>query len=321
MSNIEISLIIPAYNAEAYLQKCIDSCLKQNGELPKYEIIIVNDGSTDGTQTIIDEYAERNGIISFISQENGGLSRARNVGLEKAKGEYVWFVDSDDWIADNALCVLSRIIKTNHPDVVAFRGYDWIEGVRKVRRSPFMADEHNLSGIDILKRMGTVLWCPCVPLYCMRRQFLLDHSLTFMEGVIHEDSEFTPRMLYMAQTAYITSEIMYYVFQNPVSLNRRKNPQKGFHTLRVVDSLCRFSDSIYNKNEKKLINDIIATTMNMGMKETKDMDKMLLHRFCDNIQKSVSIKMLLSSKLRYKIEGLLLMSFPYSFVYYVRMNQ
>ena len=122
MRFLTFSLVIPAYNAEPYLRRCVDSCLLHKGSVPKYEIIIVNDGSTDGTQGIIDEYVndsfnknDNNPQVSFISQPNGGLSKARNEGLKIAKGEYVWFVDSDDWIAENALAVLNKIINDTLP--------------------------------------------------------------------------------------------------------------------------------------------------------------------------------------------------------------
>ena len=330
MAEILLSIVIPAYNAEPYLKKCVDSCLLQKGSIPNYEIIIVNDGSTDGTQGIIDNYINANlnvnenvnyPKVSFIRQPNGGLSKARNEGLKKAQGEYVWFVDSDDWIADNSLVVLSRIInENNHPDVITFRGYDWREGKIYMRRSAFSSDVKGQSGIDLLWNMGTVYWNPCVPFYCMKRQILIANSLHFMEGVIHEDSEFTPRMLYIAKTAYVSSEVLYYVYQNPVSLNRKKNPEKAFHTLRVIDSLCSFCNDIPKKKDRKIFNDIIATTMNTAMKETKDMEEKQLIDFKNRIPARLGLLMLQSTILKYKLEGLMLFLAPNQLIQYIRKH-
>lgn len=331
MAEILLSIVIPAYNAEPYLKKCVDSCLLQKGSIPNYEIIIVNDGSTDGTQGIIDNYInanlnvnenDNNPKVSFIRQPNGGLSKARNEGLKIAKGEYVWFVDSDDWIAENALAVLNKIINdNNHPDVITFRGCDWREGTMNLRSSAFLADANEQSGMDLLRAMGTKYWNPCVPFYCMKRQILIDNSLHFMEGVIHEDSEFTPRMLYIAKTAYVSSEVLYYVYQNPVSLNRKKNPEKAFHTLRVIGSLSSFCSGISNKKERLIFNDIIATTMNMAMKETKDMDQDRFTTFCTKIQKNMIACMIESTKLKHKVEGLMLMVMPRTLVKFVSKHQ
>ena len=331
MKNIILSIVIPAYNAEPYLRKCVDSCIQQSGKLPEYEIVIVNDGSTDGTQAIIDEYLNANlnpnengnksPKISFISQPNGGLSKARNEGLKKCQGEYVWFVDADDWIVENALSLLTQIIRNNQPDVVTFRGYDWRNGIIKERRSIFLSDMKGLSGMDVLKIMGTAYWNPCVPFYLMKRQMLIDDSLQFMEGVIHEDSEFTPRMLYIAKTAYVTTELLYYVYQNPVSLNRKKNPEKAFHTLRVIDSLCKFSAIIPNCSDRRIFNDIIATTMNTAMKETKDMEEKQLIDFKNRIPARLEIFMLQSSKLKFRLEGLMLFVAPYILIKYIRKHQ
>ena len=331
MKNIILSIVIPAYNAEPYLRKCVDSCIQQSGKLPEYEIVIVNDGSTDGTQAIIDEYLNANlnpnengnksPKISFISQPNGGLSKARNEGLKKCQGEYVWFVDADDWIVENALSLLTQIIRNNQPDVVTFRGYDWRNGIIKERRSIFLSDMKGLSGMAVLKKMGTAYWNPCVPFYLMKRQMLIDDSLQFMEGVIHEDSEFTPRMLYIAKTAYVTTELLYYVYQNPVSLNRKKNPEKAFHTLRVIDSLCKFSAIIPNCSDRRIFNDIIATTMNTAMKETKDMEEKQLIDFKNRIPARLEIFMLQSSKLKFRLEGLMLFVAPYILIKYIRKHQ
>ncbi len=323
MAEILLSIVIPAYNAEPYLKKCVDSCLLQKGSVPKYEIIIVNDGSTDRTQGIIDEYVndslnknDNNPQVSFISQPNGGLSKARNEGLKKSQGEYVWFVDSDDWIAENALAVMADAIAKHHPDVITFKGYDSKGDNMKERKNPY-SNEIITTGLEVLRMMGTKMWNPCAQYYCMKKQFIKEYALRFMDRVIHEDSEFTPRMLYYAKSVYIITDLLYYSYHNPVSLNRKKNPEKGFHTLRVIDSLCKFSAIIPNGSDKRIFNDIIATTMNMAMKETKNMNQDYFDAFCKKLNKQTARCMIQSTKTKHKIEGLLLIIMPKMLIKYV----
>ena len=96
-----ISVIIPVYNSEKYLHKCIDSVLSQS--YTNFEVILVNDGSTDKSGAICDEYAEKDEKVRVFHKENGGVSSARNLGIEKAIGKYVCFIDSDDWVYDKLL--------------------------------------------------------------------------------------------------------------------------------------------------------------------------------------------------------------------------
>ena len=110
---MKISLIIPVYNVEQYLEKCLLSCLDQDLPQSDYEIIVVNDGSPDGSLAIAERIAATATNITVVSQENGGLSAARNTGLEIAKGKYVWFIDSDDTIKKNwKKGLLSGIVNT-----------------------------------------------------------------------------------------------------------------------------------------------------------------------------------------------------------------
>ena len=106
-----ISVIVPAYNAEKTLNKCLDSILGQT--LVDIEIIVVNDGSTDSTQTIVEGYMSSDNRIKLINQENKGLGAARNVGLDNATGKYISFIDSDDWISKNFLYSLYTYAITN----------------------------------------------------------------------------------------------------------------------------------------------------------------------------------------------------------------
>lgn len=118
--NRKISIIVPVYNAEKYLRDCLDSLLNQNLAYADYEIVCVNDGSKDGSAGILSEYAEKYENIVVIHQENSGVSAARNAGLELARGEYVWFVDSDDCVRKNCLWEIARITEEAQPHLLRF---------------------------------------------------------------------------------------------------------------------------------------------------------------------------------------------------------
>lgn len=120
-----ISIIIPVYNVEAYLRECLDSIVTQ--QFDDYEAILIDDGSTDSSSVICDEYAERYSQLKVIHKENGGVSSARNAGLVVAKGEWIWFVDADDWIQTDALKTLSIAIRDIIADTIYF-GINQIKG-------------------------------------------------------------------------------------------------------------------------------------------------------------------------------------------------
>ena len=113
----EISIIVPIYNVEQYLKRCVDSILAQT--FKDFELILVDDGSPDSCPFICDEYARIDSRIKVIHKANGGLSDARNAGLEMAMGNYIAFVDSDDWIASDTYEYLYELIKKNKADVVS----------------------------------------------------------------------------------------------------------------------------------------------------------------------------------------------------------
>lgn len=122
------SIIIPVYKVEEYIHRCLDSVLSQSYE--NFECIIIDDGSPDNCGIICDEYAKKDERIYVIHQENGGLSSARNAGIERSVGEYLLFVDSDDWIEPETLEVLFKEISKSKPDVIVF-GYAEVYGESK----------------------------------------------------------------------------------------------------------------------------------------------------------------------------------------------
>lgn len=114
----QVSVIIPVYNVAQYLRQCLDSVTGQT--LSDIEIICVNDGSTDGSPAILEEYREKDGRIVVINRENGGVSAARNCGMEHARGKYVYFLDSDDYLDPEALGKTVRLAEDNEADGVHF---------------------------------------------------------------------------------------------------------------------------------------------------------------------------------------------------------
>ena len=121
-----LSIIVSVYNAEKYLETCLESLLNQDIDKSMYEIICVNDGSTDGSFAILKEYEKQYDNVVLIDKENEGVSIARNIGLEKARGDYVWFIDADDWVARQCFGIIKQEIEKYDPSVVQI-GFDWIK--------------------------------------------------------------------------------------------------------------------------------------------------------------------------------------------------
>lgn len=122
-----LSFIVPIYNAEKYIKECLDSLLEQDLSNKEYEIICVNDGSTDQSLKILADYENSNNSIRIINKENGGVSSARNKGLEVAAGEYVWFIDADDFIQKNILNALHLLLRESDADVIQIGAYPFFD--------------------------------------------------------------------------------------------------------------------------------------------------------------------------------------------------
>ena len=146
----KISVIVPVYNVEKYLRKCIESILNQT--FREFELILVDDGSTDSSGKICDEYALKDSRIKVIHKENGGASSARNAGLDVAKGEYIGFVDSDDWIEMDMYGELYRLIKENNTDIS-------VCGINNIKDIKYK-NENLKEKIQIIKKEGEECTAP-----------------------------------------------------------------------------------------------------------------------------------------------------------------
>lgn len=238
-----LSIIIPSYNSEQFIKKCIKSCETQNVSSEEYELIIVDDGSEDKSLAIIKMMALVHRNIKIYSQPNRGLSVARNIGMKYAKGEYLMFVDSDDWIKKNCFQRIFYILQREKPDALAFCAA-YADAHIFERRFSYK-DETNIKGRDFL--CGYVP--DCAPFAIWRAEFFKGNNLLFKEGIYHEDSELIPRAYYLADKITRINDIIYYVYRNPDSITRSVNYKRAFDSIQHV---CTSLDNFYyTKVEKK----------------------------------------------------------------------
>lgn len=234
MSMPKVSVIIPVYKVEKYLRRCIDSVIGQS--LTDIEIILVDDGSGDTCPAICDEYAEKDKRITVIHKKNGGLSSARNAGLEKCRGEYVFFLDSDDWIDLDGLERLVSVADEQGVSLLRFRPFRsfWpnlpddapcLYGDDRELRDGYYSEEDVKN--EVIPRLlatsslslGPIL-SACTGLY--RKELLTDNGISFDEDVKYsEDIIFSARTVLAAGSFYYVGEAgVYHYFYNPDSISK-----------------------------------------------------------------------------------------------------
>ncbi len=202
---IKISIIIPVYNAEKYLKKCIDSVINQNVE--SKEIILVNDGSIDNSQEIIDEYvAKYPDMIKAIKQENAGQAVARNVGIENASGEFLAFLDSDDYLEENSYQLALNKAECDDLDIVCFDYYEIINGRKEEKQHYFLNTD------DVVRKYIVSETSPCNRI--VKRKIFIDNNVRFLENKIYEDLATIPTLAkYTKKIGYIPDRVYDYVIR------------------------------------------------------------------------------------------------------------
>ncbi len=211
---VTVSVVIPVYNTEEYLREALDSIVNQT--LKDIEIICVNDGSTDGSAEILGEYAKKDSRISIITQENKGLSCARNAGIMKAKGKYIYFMDSDDILEANTLEELIPVMEEKELDVFFFDGESFAEDPELItayyqtayKRSRAYDDVYE--GAELLKLFRQEnKYSQSACLQILKTSFLRNNDIYFIPGILHEDNAFTFSALLNAKRASHTNKVYF----------------------------------------------------------------------------------------------------------------
>ena len=228
------SVVLPVYNVEAYLAECLDSILAQDTK-SEYEVILVDDGSTDTSGEICDNYAQKYSNFHVIHQKNQKLSCARNAGLRIATGEFVIFFDSDDVWASNLLSAMDTVIDKK-PDMTLFLYEGFGDGVERFVRYPpeFPSGE---SGEAYMQRCFSHGKIPPIAAwtYMYRRSFLLENGLEFEAGLEHsEDLDFNMAAIPAAQKVESIDQVLYYYRQRNTSMTATISPRRMMAHFGVV---------------------------------------------------------------------------------------
>ncbi|WP_308991952.1 glycosyltransferase [Mariniflexile litorale] len=271
-----MTIIVPVYNVSAYLNTCINSIAIQDINSNQYEIIAVNDGSTDDSLAVLENLQLQFSNLKIITQENQGLSGARNTGLDNALGHYILFVDADDYILPNMLNNLIKIASTYNTDILEFGAVGITPGKKIVYSMTASTHNNVLTGEEYLSSIN-YMGSACNKLYSF--DFLNKHSLRFLEKVFIEDIEFNSRAVFLSKRIMAIDTIIAHFLQREGSITRTKNFAKKekmiFDIFIVLKSINDFTEKTVTKNSiayiplKKRVNELVATMLLRVMKETK----------------------------------------------------
>ncbi|MBQ0061391.1 MAG: glycosyltransferase [Bacteroidales bacterium] len=223
---MKLSIIVPVYNSERYLEACVASLYRQKLDESDFEVILVNDGSTDGSHDIALRLQQQHANLQIINQVNQGLSAARNTGQEHAQGEYIWFVDSDDEITDCLHLLLAEIEKYKTLDIL---GVVINQKNKDKQHIEYQYKQPSLPHNEVITGASAVIqgFDPSSAYsLILRRAFLNEQNLRFMLGITHEDVEFTYRAMAVAQHVVFTHHIAYNYYLWEDTLSRPKDTKR-----------------------------------------------------------------------------------------------
>lgn len=235
-----LSIIIPVYNAEKYIERCIMSILNQLGELKELEIVVINDGSTDESHKILNKLAQKHEIISLFNQQNMGEGFSRNIGLEKARGEYIWFIDADDYIEGVILQNIYKTLIRQQPEIILI-GYKSVDLIGNVTNTVKYKDEITSSN-ELLKNsiFSNNVWCKVIQL-----KLIKTNNLSFDVTVkTATDFDFSFRILYYSKKIITLKDVSYIYVTNPNSISNIRSAQHlnqlALHSVYVAKNIKHF---------------------------------------------------------------------------------
>ncbi|WP_304960408.1 glycosyltransferase [Thomasclavelia cocleata] len=288
---IDLSIIIPIYNVEKYLKRCINSLLSQN--LDNYEIILIDDESKDLSGEIADEYAKKYEFIKVIHQKNKGLAGARNTGLNIASGEYILFVDSDDWLIENTINKLLSEAKLYDLDigVADFRYVDEDNLIEPNKGKPYEC-KTIISGEEYLTKCLEIKLPMMVWKSIYKHKFIVNNQLFFLEGFNHEDEHWMPLCYLKAKRVKNIDIVFYNYFIHTDCISKRpsdfeKNSLDLINICYLLKDKSFFINNIYLKQlfQNNIIN-LYLSAFYKGKLINKKYRKYINSDFFNNLYKN-----------------------------------
>ncbi len=282
----KLSIIIPVYNSEKTIKKCIESVLKQKNN--DIEIVIINDGSTDNSENIIKEYIEKyQEIISYYKKENTGVADTRNYGIKKAKGKYIMFLDSDDFIADDFYNTINKYMDQDI-DLIKFKlqRLDENGNITEKVDGPVFENITGEEGFKLLYSTDVLLDSPCI--YIIKKEIFTKNELYFKVGTEHEDFGLIPFVIVLAKTMVSINFYGYQYVQSNESITRNSDYNKTIK--KANDALKQYDEALLKIKKYKIDNDtasflkiyytnaILLKTETLNSKDQKEYIKQIKNR-------------------------------------------
>lgn len=249
---MKLSIIVPIYNIEQYLFRCIESI--SNAICGDVEVLLVDDGSTDLSSKIAKDYASRNERFLYYKKDNGGLSDARNYGINNATGDYIWFVDGDDYIPPNSVSIIQKACLSNPEcDLLCFSAKKMVNdncsiikysAIGKIDGPTFLKYQY------LHKTMHPEVWHNI-----FKKELVLNHGCFFKKGIYHEDEEWTPKIFSLSSCVFYSDECIYCYDIRPNSIMTSNQYLKRMNDLY---NMAKYYSEYEIKN-KKLVTDRIIS--------------------------------------------------------------
>lgn len=296
-----LTFVIPVYNVESYVARCLNSILSQEGvDKSLYEVIIINDGSTDGSLAVVNETVAGYSNVSVHSFANGGLGAARNRGTKLAKGEYIWYIDSDDWIELDSIKTLLPYMDGKNDMVQFGMFFAYADGSKKTFPRIPSVD----SGRNILINGG---WSMGAPFSIYRRDMYSNGGgqLSFVEGIYHEDNEFTPRTLYSAKQVTVIEKPLYYYYQgNSDSITTKPKIKKCYDLLTVSKLHTQYAQKVKDTEAMRFFLTLAGLELNTSLTNLRQYSEQERNKFIQTVEqqkKDYVVHMLHASKFKYRL--------------------
>ncbi len=302
---MKFSFIIPVYNGEKYIDKCLTSILNQTYK--NFEVIIINDGSTDKSKEILEKYQKNNKFIKLYNTKNNGSSNAKNFGIEKAAGEYIIFVDIDDYIDLDMLSYLDeKILFYSDLDLIKY-DYLQVDNKSNIKKQSNFIDSFDIykGNESIINLIGSKKPFDLNCIYAFKTNFWRRNNFKFEINKYHEDFGLIPYIILLANKTLITNKILYYYVQSEGSITRNNDYKKQIN--RFKDLLFHF-DNLHDKikkdkslssNIKKILDSYIANAILLRYIKLNFKERQF---FKKKLNKRKIVNMLLEDSLKRKLK-------------------